>query len=89
MDYEFESNESAINMNGQPEEKTINNLLGDRLGMDFLGVKIGDINGSAVPNRSTLTGGRNSTETFSLNIDNQQISLLFTTVSIPIYKDIF
>ncbi len=73
MDYEFPSKEMGMELTTTQEEKTIRDLSGDRLGMDFLGVKIGDINGSAVPNRSAWAGGRNKTATFSLNVDNQVI----------------
>ena len=52
------------------EEKTIRNESGDRLDMDFLGIKIGDLNGSAVSNRSAETSGRNLSENFVLTTDN-------------------
>lgn len=73
MTLEFESMEAAMQLVQQDEEQTIRNLSGDRLDMDFLGVKIGDINGSAVSTRSAETTGRNRQSTFFLSTDNQQL----------------
>ena len=73
MDYEFPTIESAMQLISENEEKSIRNLSGDRLGMDFLGIKIGDINGSAVPNRSTRAMGRSYRKKFALTIDNQEV----------------
>ncbi|MEM1120859.1 MAG: hypothetical protein AAGJ18_10455, partial [Bacteroidota bacterium] len=71
MDHDFSSNEAAMQLESTHEEKTIRHLSGDRLGTDFLGVKIGDINGSALPNRSARAGKRSNRPTFTLKVDNQ------------------
>ena len=74
MDHEFIDEAAGMNLASSHEEKTIRDLSGDRLGMDFLGVKIGDINGSAVPNRSTWTStGRTQNEAFAITVDNQTL----------------
>lgn len=73
VDRDYEFPQAAMGMALRPEtaEKTIRDLSDDRLGMDFLGVKIGDLNGSAVPNRSARASGRNNLKTFTLQVDNQ------------------
>ena len=73
MAHEFETMEAAMQLAHQDEEQTIRDLSGDRLGTDFLGVKIGDINGSALPNRSTSSAGRSQQATFTLTTENQFI----------------
>jgi len=73
MAHEFESMETAMQLANQDEEQTIRNLSSDRLGTDFLGVKIGDINGSALPNRSSEASGRSKQATFTLTADNQYL----------------
>lgn len=71
MAHEFDTMEAGMQLAHQHEERTIRNLSSDRLGMDFLGVKIGDLNGSAVPNRSAAASGRTSPDYFKLITDNQ------------------
>ncbi len=74
MDHEFIDEAAGMQLESSHEEKTIRDLSGDRLGMDFLGVKIGDINGSAVPNRSARpSGSRTQKEIFALTTDNQSL----------------
>jgi len=68
----------------QHEEKTIRNLSSDRLDMDFLGVKIGDLNGSAVSNRSAAAQGRSQRDYFTLTTDNQILEQ-GKTYTVPFY----
>ena len=84
MDHEFANIADGMNLSSDQEEKTIRNISGDRLGMDFLGVKIGDINGSAVPNRSASANGRNKAGSFILTTDNQLLES-GKTYTIPFY----
>ncbi|MFK7981525.1 MAG: T9SS type A sorting domain-containing protein [Saprospiraceae bacterium] len=71
MVHEFDTMEAGMELASQHEEKTIRNLSSDRLDMDFLGVKIGDLNGSAVSNRSAASQGRSQQDYFTLTTDNQ------------------
>jgi len=71
MSHEFETMDAAMELAHQHEETTIRNLSSDRLDMDFLGVKIGDLNGSAVSNRSAASNGRTKQDYFTLTTDNQ------------------
>jgi hypothetical protein len=73
MDQPINSKYSALQMKASHEEKTIRDLSGDRLGMDFLGIKIGDIDGSAVPNQSAVANGRQHKGKMRLAIDNQTL----------------
>ena len=84
----FDSMETAMELANQHKEQTIRDLSGDRLDMDFLGVKIGDINGSAVSTRSAEATGRNKQGTFKLVTDNQQLEK-GKTYTVPFYGQDF
>lgn len=69
--HEFETMEAGMQLAHRHEETTIRNLTSDRLGMDFLGIKIGDLNGSAVPNRSAESDDRTQRNYFTVTTNNQ------------------
>lgn len=88
IDYEFPNQETGMALRPTLEEKTIRDLSGDRLGMDFLGVKIGDLNGSAVPNRSARSNGRAKTKNLQLTVDNELVEK-GKVYTIPFYANNF
>ncbi|MBX2926221.1 MAG: hypothetical protein KF852_00170 [Saprospiraceae bacterium] len=53
-----------------PEVINVNDLYGNLTGQDFVGVKIGDVNGSAVPNLSWIED-RNTAGLFAFNVEDQ------------------
>ncbi len=57
-----------------PEVIAYNNLTNDQLATDFIGVKIGDVNGSALPNQ--LIGAVNRSADGTLNFDTDDIKLI-------------
>lgn len=60
---------------GQPMEViTINNLSGDIIDADFIGIKIGDVNNSVNPNNLFISDDRKNVEKVFFDIDNFEIS---------------
>jgi len=55
-----------------PEVQNINNLSESAI-TDFIGVKIGDVNGSAIPNQLVNTGDTRDRETLNFAIEDQQL----------------
>ena len=53
-----------------PEVIAYNNLTSDELATDFVGVKIGDVNGSALPNQLIGSQARNTNGTLIFNADD-------------------
>jgi hypothetical protein len=58
---------------GFPEVKNYNDLAGNQLSGDFIAVKIGDVNGDAVPNSMLGVGNRSFRGTFELQSEEQQV----------------
>jgi hypothetical protein len=55
-----------------PEVINVNDLVGNVIDRNFRGVKIGDVNGSAIPNL-TVVDDRTTNGDFSLNVSNQTV----------------
>ncbi|WP_173021307.1 T9SS type A sorting domain-containing protein [Lewinella sp. W8] len=66
-----------------PEVMNFNNLAANVLDADFLAVKIGDVNGSAVPNSELEGRGENPQGSFNLDVDNLNLEA-GETYSIPV-----
>jgi hypothetical protein len=66
-----------------PEVMNFNNLAANVLNADFLAVKIGDVNGSAVPNSEIEGRGDNPRGSFNLDVDNINLEI-GETYSIPV-----
>ncbi len=73
IDKNIQLKANAPQIDPNAEEIRLPTFSGDRLGMDFLGIKIGDVNGSAVPNRLLAAEGRSNRNVFTLLTDNQSI----------------
>jgi hypothetical protein len=56
-----------------PEVISINNLSGDLTSEDFVGVKVGDVNGSATANAFTAVDERNSGDVFSFDLKDEAV----------------
>lgn len=68
-DYIFPDSNNPF-MEAFPEKVTLNNLLADEMDIDFMAIKVGDVDGSATPNTLAGTDNRNMTETLTFAIDN-------------------
>ncbi|MFK7933230.1 MAG: HYR domain-containing protein [Saprospiraceae bacterium] len=82
-DYEF------INVNNPcaeafPEWKEIDQLMEDELNMDFIAIKIGDVNHSAIPNELAGTDERSLVDISTLSIDNQPLAK-GESYQVPVY----
>ena len=61
---------------------SINDLAADMINIDFVGVKVGDVNGNAQPNSLTTAEVRNTAGTLNLTTANQYVEA-GQTVSVP------
>ena len=73
LSHQFESDPNLAIANPFPEHITINNLDLDNANYDFMGVKIGDVNGSARANSLIMAEDRNRVNTFVLNAENRTV----------------
>jgi len=69
-DYEFFNPENPF-LEKYPEAYEITNLAGDRMTLDFVAVKIGDLNNSAAANQFMTAESRNTTTPLSFQITEQ------------------
>ena len=56
-----------------PEIYNVNNLEANMMDMDFVAIKVGDLNNSAIPNNFVTSDDRNTPETLYLEVDNEQL----------------
>ncbi len=56
-----------------PEVISLNNFNNDEMDADFVGVKIGDVNASAIPNNLLGSLTRNTNGTLALNVDDAKV----------------
>ena len=71
-DYQFQNAANPFNENF-PEVYNIDNLTGEMNNADFVGVKVGDLNGNATPNSLLGSNDRNNNGTFVLAAKDQSI----------------
>ena len=69
--FEFGDNPLSNNFN---ENRSINNLKNDMMYNDFIAIKIGDVNESAIPNSLATATGRNSKKTLLLQIEDKYVT---------------
>jgi len=72
--YDFGTDATTTLAQSFPEVMNINNISGDMLTVDFIGVKIGDVNGSARPNSLVGAETRNAAGTFVLTTADQFVT---------------
>lgn len=58
-----------------PEVYNINNLSEDMMDLDFVGIKIGDLNNSAIPNMLAEIDDRNGTEEIVFELNDEQLEI--------------
>jgi len=80
-DYQFSTPQNPF-ADEFPEIINVNNLSQDEMHNDFVGIKIGDLNGSAITNAS-MTTDRTTHGEFYLNVENQALDA-FQQVHIPV-----
>ncbi len=69
--FEFSENPLSDNFN---EFRSVNNLNKDMMYNDFIAIKVGDVNESAIPNSLATSTGRNSKKTLSLQIEDKYVT---------------
>ncbi len=69
--FEFSENPLADNFN---EFRSVNDLKDDMMYNDFIAIKIGDVNESAIPNSLATTTSRNSEKTLLLQIEDRYVT---------------
>ena len=62
-----------------PEAINVSNLTQDEMAVDFVAVKVGDVNGNATPNSLVGADDRNMNGTLVLNVDNAELKAGTTT----------
>ena len=69
--YEFSTNNPAAE--SFPEYIEVNNLTGTMPDLDFIAVKIGDINGSAAPSALVVAEDRNKEDDMLVEVTDRQV----------------
>ncbi|MEL7123906.1 MAG: T9SS type A sorting domain-containing protein [Bacteroidota bacterium] len=72
-DYVFEDFKNPLSSE-YPTQKTIYGLSGDEMHMDFIGVKVGDVNGSATPNSLLNFDRHNVQEPMLISTEDANVS---------------
>jgi len=73
VDASFEFSDTPLSDNFN-EHRSVNNLKDDMMHNDFIAIKIGDVNESAIPNSLATASGRSSKKTLLLQIEDKYVT---------------